>query len=181
MEPAIHPILNFYYSRFISEHEKAAGILLRDNMDEFELKESLKLNGSYFICNSSIKFDLKESVLFTGAFRQDQPTYGSALLAGRAVSIKVPRMGCFGSVDDPVVILGLESVSIDITVCAKIMNLVIYLMKDAKFSFSAAGFSAFENIQVIRINQNGDDLEMAVQFDWRSHDDFLKSALVGSS
>ncbi len=181
IDSAIHPILNSFYSEFISEHEKASGILIKDTMDESKIEKNFNLIGSYFVCNSSINLDLKESVLFTGPLCQNEHTYGGSLLAGRAVSIKVPKMGCYGHVDNPVVIVGLESVSIDITACGRIENFVIYLMKDAKFSFTASGFSAFKNMQVIRLNQNGDDLEMKVEFDWPSHEDYLKSCILIAS
>lgn len=174
----VHPILNHLHSNFKEDHPGLSGFFIRDNMDNFSFGKTVSLAGSFFVCNSTVKMHIEESILLTGPKCGDQIVAGSSLIAGLTVDIKVPKMECLGTPEEPVLIVGIEGVSIEITEEAKLQNLVICLLNKARLSLSSASFAAFENVTVIRMELDGDKLLFGNEFKWAVHQDFIESASV---
>lgn len=171
------PIINYYFKEFQEKHLGCSGILIRENMDDFVVRDSVKHLGCYFVCNSIIKFHCADQILLVGPLKgEDEFIPGGNLLAGRVIDLKSPRMGFVGAEEDPVVILGLEGVSINATEVMKIKNVVIYLLEGKAFHLGASGFLHFENVSVRRLKLTGSTLTIMQEFNWKTYEEFRSSS-----
>lgn len=170
--PVRHPIIQHFYTQFRETYPTALGFCL-ESMDEYRISR-MHLDGSYFVCASEIKLYPKEHILFKGP--SNKP--GQTLLAGRIVDVKSIKVEFIGTQDEPVVILGLEGVSITATELSKIKNLTLYLLEGATLALNFATISAFENVQVVRLRLEDSKLITRAEFDWKTHADYRNSTFM---
>ena len=92
------------------------------------------------------------------------------------MNLKAANIDFLGTEDEPVVIVGLDKVTISAKV-AGIKNLVIYLFKESgrepEFLLDCASFSDCENIRVITAKLEGNSLIFTNWIHWKTHEDVM--------
>lgn len=170
---ATNSIINHFYTQFkqVQQAYPSRAGICAENMDELKIENRMHLAGSYFVCASEIKVHPKKEIVLEGPDQQP----GASLVAGRIVELKSSQIESRGTQDEPVMIVGLEGISITATELSKIKNLTLYLLEDAPLALNFENTSDFEDVQVVRLKLEGNQLTSRTEFNWKTYIDYKNS------